>query len=83
MINGGCHVPLALSGGTCISLLTTEEVVDRVDARRVNRNLRFWGVDSSTEPAFSKYVSVWGVRSVKKKVVRGSSITYFHLATRT
>ena len=36
MINDSCHVPLALSPGTCISLLKTDGVVDLVDACRVN-----------------------------------------------
>ena len=71
MISDNCHVPLALSAGTCISL-TTEEVVDRVDGRRVNGSLRFWGVDSGTEP-----VLVWGVWFVERTGVRGSSITFY------
>ena len=71
MINDSCHVPLALSAGTCISLLTTDEVVDRVDARLVNGNLRFWRVDSSTE-----LVSGWSVWSAERTGVRGSSITH-------
>jgi len=84
-INDSCHVPLALSTGTCISLPTTEEVVDRVGVRRVNENLRFWGVNSGdTKLASSNRVSVWGILwFVERTGVRGSSITYCSLATRT
>jgi hypothetical protein len=84
MIKDICHVPLALSGGTCISLLTTEEAVDRVDARRVGGSLRFWGVDSSAVLEFSDQVLVGSVRSFERTGVRGSSIHIFSsLATRT